>query len=70
MQVIISKDNLRPVVVRCRSKRGGWEECKGYFHCWSSYADEDGNTPIAIIELMDGQCVDMAIEKVKFTDRE
>lgn len=66
---VTQKENLRPVIVRRRNGKG-WEDQKGYFHCWSNYADEDGSTPIAIIELMDGQCIDMAIEKVKFTDRE
>ena len=62
------KEKLRPVTVRHHNGKG-WEDRKGYFHCWSCYADEDGSTPIGIIELMDGQCIDMAIEKIKFTDR-
>lgn len=63
------KEKLRLVSIHFHNGKG-YEDRLGYFHCWSNYADETGNTPIAIIEWLDGQCTDIAIEKVKFIDRE
>ena len=66
---MMEKERLRPVSIHFHTGKGDEDRC-GYFHGWSNYADETGNTPVAIIEWLDGQCTDVTIEKVRFTDRQ
>ncbi len=64
------EEELRPVSVRYHNGKG-WEDRAGYFHCWSSYTDDDGiSKPIAIIEWLDGSCTDKRVDDITFTDRE
>ena len=63
------KENLRPVSVRFHNGKG-YEDRRGYFHCWSRCADEGGSTPIALIEWLDGTCTEYAIDKITFLDSE
>ena len=52
--------SLRPCIVKGR---------KGYFHCWGTFADDDGSSINGVVEFEDGTCEWFPPTWIKFTDR-
>ena len=51
---------LRPCFVK---------ERKGHFHCWGTFADEDGSCVNGVVEFEDGKCDCFPPNMIKFADK-
>jgi len=45
---------------------GVYKDNIGYFHGFFQYGDEDGQTPVAIVELASGYVINVFISDIKF----